>query len=79
MHGLTGGYGDSVPMWLVGCPGGVVAAISLSLQIQICDPNQDSVKLIALYPSHPMCSDPPMCWVSPAERLVVYSKLQVRI
>ena len=76
MQGITGGYGDRVPMWLTPLPDGSVAAISLSLEIQICDPANDSVKMIPLFPAHPMCADPPMAWIPAAERLVVFSKLQ---
>jgi hypothetical protein len=54
MHGMTGGYGDSVPFWLTPLPGGSVAAISLSLDIQICDIENDRLQLIPLFPAHPM-------------------------
>ena len=33
--GITGGYGDRVPLWLTALPGGLVAMISLSLEIQV--------------------------------------------
>jgi len=41
-------------MWLTPLPEGAVAVISLSLEIQICDPANDLVKTIPLFPAHPM-------------------------
>jgi hypothetical protein len=83
LHGISGGYGDRVPLALCAMPGGCVASISLSLEIQIADPANDSVRILPLFPAHPMCADPPMAWVPffsngavSEGRLVVYSKLQ---